>query len=249
MDIEKKRKRGLATASCILGILSIPTLGLVLVGALTSVVLGVTALVKESRQPDEYGGRIAAIVGIIASVFSLLVTPVVGGIAAAIIIPSLLRARISANEATASKDLSTILFAESAYSRQNGGFFDEVRCLEQPKECLKAGRGTAPFLQVIPNEHAGYIRAFHAGGRASEEQIRAGGLSPTSIRSFALTSVPISQGQTGIRSFCTDDKGRYCLRYKGEEPAVADGSCQIEEEMSGGRWATCKARPDLQREE
>src|SRR5687767_6068788 len=91
-------RRGLAIASLVLGILGLPTLGLVGVGALAGIVLGIVALVKASRAPGEYGGRGLAVAGIALSTISIVVMPFVLGIVAAIAIPSLLRARISANE-------------------------------------------------------------------------------------------------------------------------------------------------------
>ena len=44
---------------------------------MTSVILGVVALVKESRQPEEYGGKGMAITGIVLSGVSILIMPVV----------------------------------------------------------------------------------------------------------------------------------------------------------------------------
>jgi hypothetical protein len=247
MEAAQKPKRGLAIASCVLGILSIPTLGLAFVGALASVILGVTALVKHGRNPKEYGGRTPAIVGIVAAALSIVVMPVLAGIVAAIAIPSLLRARVVANEAAVVKDISTLVLAESSYSRQNCGFFDRVECLERPQECRK-GTGFSPFVAVIPAAHAGYVRTFHAGEAASQEDTQSRHLSPTSIRSFALTAVPIQRGQTGVRSFCGDAKGRLCLLGDGTEPAVVDGDCQIARAASVHSWALCEPQADARPE-
>ncbi len=90
--------RGWAIASLVLGLLSLPTLGLLGVGAVLGIVFGVVALVKADRQPATYGGRGLAMSGIAASVLSFLMIPFIG-IIAAIAIPSLLRARIASNDA------------------------------------------------------------------------------------------------------------------------------------------------------
>ena len=60
-------RQGLAIASLVIGILSVPTLGCLGVGAVLSIVLGITALVRAGRDPREYGGRGFAIGGIVAS--------------------------------------------------------------------------------------------------------------------------------------------------------------------------------------
>src|SRR5262249_18789190 len=98
-------RRGLATASLVLGLLSLPSLGLLGLGAILSIVLGIVALVKANNAPAEYGGKGRAIVGIACGAISVLVMPAVLGIVAAIAIPSLLRARVSANEAAAIGDV------------------------------------------------------------------------------------------------------------------------------------------------
>ena len=127
--------RGYAIASLVLGILSIPTFGLLLVGAMTSVILGVVALVKESRQPEEYGGKGMAITGIVLAARlhprdacrSL-------GIVAAIAIPSFLRARVSSNEAAALGDVREVIMAEARYQKANAGYFDRLECLAAPRD-------------------------------------------------------------------------------------------------------------------
>ena len=108
-------RKGYAIASLVLGILSLPTVGLLLVGAMTSVALGVVALVKASRQPEEYGGKGMAITGIILAAVSILIMPIVIGIVAAIAIPSMLRARVSANESAAIADVRAVIRAEVSY--------------------------------------------------------------------------------------------------------------------------------------
>src|SRR6185295_14038416 len=100
-------RRGLAIASLVLGILGLPTIGLLGVGAMVGIILGVIALVKASRAPAEYGGRGMAVAGIALAVVSILLTPFIG-IIAAIAIPSLLRARISANESAAIGDIRAV---------------------------------------------------------------------------------------------------------------------------------------------
>src|SRR4051812_32804971 len=91
------RRRGYAIASLVLGILSLPTAGLLLVGAMLAVVLGVTGIVKADREPEEYDGRGLAMAGVILALISIVLAPFVG-IIAAIAIPAVLRSRLSSNE-------------------------------------------------------------------------------------------------------------------------------------------------------
>src|SRR5262245_33581333 len=84
---QNQTSKGLAVASLILGILSIPTLGLLGVGAITAIVLGSIALNRIKKEPAAYGGKGMAIAGIITSAVALLLS-VVFGLLAAIAVPN-----------------------------------------------------------------------------------------------------------------------------------------------------------------
>src|SRR5262245_14998825 len=71
---QRQTRKGLAVASLVLGIISIPTLSLLVVGAITAIVLGVIALNRSKKEPATHGGKGMAIAGIITSVVSLLFT-------------------------------------------------------------------------------------------------------------------------------------------------------------------------------
>src|SRR5262249_52573671 len=73
-DIQPQRqtRNGFAVASLVLGIISIPTLGLLVVGAITAIVLGSIALNRIKKEPATHGGKGMAIAGIITSAVSLL---------------------------------------------------------------------------------------------------------------------------------------------------------------------------------
>jgi hypothetical protein len=214
--------RGYAVASLILGILSLPTVGLLLVGAMTSVILGVVALVKASRQPDEYGGKGLAITGIVLSGVSILVMPVMIGIVAAIAIPSFLRARVSANEAAAISDVRDVVIAEAAYQKLNGGYFDRLECLVAPDRCVPGHQGPSVVEGRLLSTKAekGYRRSFHPGPRAEPAPPHA---SPTSLMAFAYVATPAAPGKTGVRTFCGDASGRICYATGAVLPE--DGIC------------------------
>ena len=52
----RPQRKGLATWSLVLGVLSIPCMGLFGIGALAGLILGIVALVKANREPAVYGG-------------------------------------------------------------------------------------------------------------------------------------------------------------------------------------------------
>lgn len=157
---------------------------------------------------------IVAIVGIIAVV----------GIVAAIAIPSLLRARTSANESAAIGDIRMLISAEMAYAIDNGGFYDRPECLQEPTTC-RPGYAGASFLGApLISPKNGYARTFHAGEPAGADEIRSANASPSSVRSFAYVAVPVDSSQ-GTRGFCGDSTGRVCATTGGSAPEVAGGLC------------------------
>ncbi|HKP73076.1 MAG TPA: DUF4190 domain-containing protein, partial [Pyrinomonadaceae bacterium] len=127
---QTKKRVGMAVASLVFGIISLPTLGLLGVGAILGIVLGIVALGKAKNQPTEYGGRGLAIGGIVMSVLSLvLIVPV--GIISAIAIPNLLAARRAANEGSAIGTMRRLATAELTYQSTVGdGKFGDMTELE-----------------------------------------------------------------------------------------------------------------------
>ena len=223
-------RQGLAIASLVIGILSLPTLGCLGVGAVLSIVLGIIALVRASRDPGAYGGRGFAIGGIVASAISLLVAIPLVGIVAAIAIPSLLRARVSANEAGTIGDVRTVISAEAAYQSANCGAYGRLECLSNPQGtgCILDYPAAAPtFLDptlTSAQVKSGYRRTFHPG---AESALTRGPGCPggTGLESFAYTAEPATRGQTGVRGFCGDDSGRICSTTDGSAPRVTSGRC------------------------
>jgi hypothetical protein len=209
----------MAIASLVLGILSVPTFGCLIVGAVAGIVLGIVALMRANREPQTYGGKGMAIAGIATSALSfVIVIPL--GLIAAIAIPSLLRARISANEAATIGDIRTVISAEAAYQSASGGSYGSPPCLAAPTTCLPAYSGPSfldPDLASATVKN-GYRRTFHAGPPSAA--------GPTgSLETFAYTAVPVEPGKTGSRGFCGDASGRICVTPHGSAPALAGGLC------------------------
>ncbi len=223
MPIGGERKR-LAITALVLGILS-PLLACIGVGFLTALialVLGIVALVKASKAPGVYGGKGAAIGGLVLGGLTLLSLPLV----AAIAIPSLLRAKVSANESATIGDIRTVISAEAAYQSSNAGYYDTLECLGAPSGCIPNYSGPVFLDTQLASgmDKSGYKRTFHAGPPPSSAEV-AEGRSPSSLMSFAYTAVPSAPNRTGVRGFCGDSSGRICVTMDGTEPQVVNGEC------------------------
>lgn len=222
-------RKGLAVTSLVLGILSLPTGGLLFIGAAVGIVLGIIAIVRANKEPAVYGGKGMAIAGIVLSGLGIVLIPVMG-IIAAIAIPSLLRARVSANESVAIGDCRTVISAQHAYASANGGFFDSLECLALPVSCIPeypvAGPNFLDEATAGASVKNGYLRTFYPGPPATPtDQSR---VSPTSLTSFAYVAEPQEPGASGTRAFCGDSTGRVCATPSGQMSPVVDGVCPVD---------------------
>jgi type II secretory pathway pseudopilin PulG len=191
---------------------------------MAGVILGVVALVKAGRQPQEYGGKGMAITGIVLSGVSILVMPFLIGIVAAIAIPSFLRARVSANEAAAIGDVRAVIAAEAVYQKANAGYFDRLECLAAPDRCIPGHHGPSVMDSRLASTSVdkGYKRSFYPGPRAEPVPPNA---SRTSLMAFAYVVTPVAPGRSGVRSFCGDATGVICYAPDTIVPEPAVGAC------------------------
>jgi hypothetical protein len=141
------------------------------------------------------------------------------GVFAAIAIPSLLRARVSANEAAAIGDLRTVTSAQAAFQAANKGSYGDLPCLSQPSTCLKGYAGPQFLDEELTSlrTKSGYLRAFHPGPPARAR--------PRSLQAWAYTAWPAEPAKTGVRSFCTDANGVIRFDPKGGEIKPVGGVC------------------------
>jgi type IV pilus assembly protein PilA len=164
------------------------------------------------------------------TLIELLIVVAIIGIIAAIAIPSLLRARVSANESATIGDIRTVISAQAAYQSANGGWYDgNVSCL------------TAPFTNCIPNypsnsptfldsqltsllPKSGYSRSFAAGAAPTAWNTNIS--SNSSVTSYVYWGTPTSGGQTGVRGFAGDASGVLCYSTDGT-PAVTTGDIAL----------------------
>ena len=144
------------------------------------------------------------------TLIELLIVVAIIGIIAAIAIPSLLRARVSANEAQAIGDTRSVISAEQTYASANGGYFGVITVL-----CSSASGGPGCTAVGIPNypaaapdflggdlarlgDKSGYTRTFQAGASVANPSSV---VDPNSLLDYCYHAVPANLGLSGVRAF------------------------------------------------
>jgi type IV pilus assembly protein PilA len=141
------------------------------------------------------------------TLIELLIVVAIIGIIAAIAIPSLLRARVSANEAGAIGDTRTVISGEAAYQSANSGFYGALTCLSTPQSCIPGyPAGSPTFLDASiaatgTVTKQGYARVFTAQANTSS------GAPTGAVDTFCYQATPAVAGKTGVRSFGGDSSG------------------------------------------
>ena len=140
------------------------------------------------------------------TLIELLIVVAIIGIIAAIAIPSLLRARVSANESATQGDIRTVISASAAYEGASGGngYAAVASCLSTPSNaaCIPGYAATAPtFLDSNLGQAAlvksGYGRIYQPSG------VKVG----TGMDSYCYGASPTTLNRTGTRSFGGDASG------------------------------------------
>ncbi len=132
------------------------------------------------------------------SLIELLIVVAIILIIAAIAIPNLLRARISANESSAVGSVRTINTSEVSYatSYPNVGFAATLASLD----------GVAAGC-VASSASACLIDSVLAAGSKSGYTFALGGTTGTPVVTYTISATPVSIGQTGQRGFFSDQSG------------------------------------------
>ena len=160
------------------------------------------------------------------TLIELLIVVAIIGIIAAIAIPSLLRARVSANESATLGDIRTLISAQAAYQSANSGFYDSnLACLTAPATgCIPSYPSIAPtFLDsqlASQQAKSGYNRSFSNGAIFATVPTA----SATSTSVYAYDATPVVIGQTGVRGFAADSSGRICFTTAGTPVGTVSGT-------------------------
>lgn len=174
------QQKGLAIAALILGIVSLFTFGLLVVGAVVGIVLAVKAMSRVRTEPWRYGGRTIAIAGLVLSVLSLTTAPV-GLVILGIAVPNLMAARRAANEGSAMHSLRMISSAETVYQSS----FAKFGTLEE----------LAASGLIDPNLGTGTKNGYKFTVT----------LDSANPETFEVTGVPEDYQSSGTRSFYIDE--------------------------------------------
>ena len=200
-------RKGLAIASLVLGLLSLPTLGLLGIGALAGLILGIIALVHANNRPTEYSGKGMAITGIVLSVLSVIIIPILLGVVGAIAVPGLMRARTSGNEAAAIGSLRAINSAQSTYAAACGsGFYAPSLANLGTAPTVGGGGFIGTHLDSDPSVISGYTITLTPGASASRAPASCNGVAAGATAStYFVSATPMDGG--GIRYFSTNQNG------------------------------------------
>jgi type II secretory pathway pseudopilin PulG len=163
-------KKGLAICALVLGIINLFSLGILGIGAIVGIILSIVALSKIKRDPSRYGGKGFAIAGLITSILGVLVLVPVG-LLAAIIIPNVMAAARSANEASARQSMRQISAAEATYQSDHGlyGRMDQLltdRLIDA--DLATATRRGYRFTVQIPTTSSSSQPGYHAVGMPTQ---------------------------------------------------------------------------------
>jgi type IV pilus assembly protein PilA len=154
------------------------------------------------------------------TLIEILIVIVVAGILMAMAAFSLLRARASANEASAIATLKSINSAQLAYNAACGrGYYAaSLPILAMPPHEAASGGyidaelGTAPVV-----DKSGYRVRVQIGDTGTEGVVDDCNGNAT-VTSYYATAVPVTQGNTGTRGFATSQVGTIWQSADGTAP-------------------------------
>ena len=141
------------------------------------------------------------------SLIELLIVVAIILIIAAIAIPSMLRSRLAANQASAVGNLRTISTASISYWAIYGnGYPGSLAVLGggAPPATCNASILVDQILTTAPNQKSGY--KFALTGEQGNVGSPTAGCTPGFV-GYLVTSTPINVGLTGYRSYCTTELG------------------------------------------
>ena len=137
------------------------------------------------------------------TLIELLIVVAIIGIIAAIAIPSLLRARVSANETAAIGDTRTVISAEAAYQSAASGFYGELTCLAVPGPCIVGYIGPSFIDGTIAST---VVKQGYARTANYDTAVAVPGL-VNAHSTYCYEASPVVPATTGVRAFGGDASG------------------------------------------
>jgi type II secretory pathway pseudopilin PulG len=199
---------GKATASLVLGLFSL----VICVAGIPAVILGHMALSEIKKSAGRLKGEGMALAGLIMGYLTVVALPVIL-IIAAIAIPNLLRSRVAANEASAVGSLRTINVAAVTYATTypKAGFPGSLEAMGGAAPCTPSSTTAClidPMLALGLKSGYGFT---YAAEDADGDGV---------IEAYTVEAVPVSPGNSGNRSFCSDESG--VIRATTSEPCTRE---------------------------
>jgi hypothetical protein len=209
---------GKATASLVFGILSILCFGIL--AGIPAIILGHISRGNIQRSMGRLSGGGIAMAGLIMGYFSIFISLL---IIPALVIPNLLRARISANEAAAASTVRTINTGQVTYATNypDKGYAPDLATLG-PGPSGSCGEGSAEHACLLDNVLAnasctagswctknGYKFSLSREGNCVAQAGSQDSSSPECT--YVVVATPVN-ASTGNRSFCSTSDG--VIRYR-----------------------------------
>jgi len=222
-QFQPQKTDGGAIASLILGIASI-VLCLNIFTGIPAIITGHISYSKIKKSMGRLKGEGMALTGLILGYISLPLVLVF----AAVLIPNLLRAKISANESAAATTVRTINTSQVTYSTMfpEHGYASDLATLGPGPSGSCSGEGTAEHACLLDNVLAGTQCTAgqwcnKAGYKYNVSAVCDSG-SPCS--NYVVTATPIVFGSTGRKSFCATSDAVIRFRYSESRstPLTAD---------------------------
>ena len=196
---------GMAIGSLVCGCLFF-----ILPSAIAAIVMGHISRAEIRRSGGRKTGDGMALAGLVLGYIGVSIIPIL--IIAAIAIPNLLRAKMSANETTAIVALQTLNSTAVMYSNSYGGFPHAI------SELGPSAGGPAPSSSAANLIDAGLASGVKSGYRFAYTVVAN---DPSgNVRSYSVTASPVTPGATGRRYFFTDETG--LIRAETGRVATAD---------------------------
>lgn len=153
------------------------------------------------------------------TLIEILVVVAVIGVLAAVAVPGLLRARQSGNEAAAIASVRAIISAETAYAATcGGGGFAQSNA-----DLAKAPPGGQPYISpdlavADVTSKSGYTTIVSDNNAADNADVlpaakTCNASAATSRTMYHVGADPVTRGETGTRSFGSDQRGTVYYRY------------------------------------